>query len=71
MSKGDAQMRWECKSLKLRTTGLFGGKLDEAEMDRLLNEHGPGGWEVATAYDANSGHGESRFVVIVMKRPKA
>jgi hypothetical protein len=33
-------MKWEYKTVKLGSTGLMGGKVDEAQLDRTMNELG-------------------------------
>lgn len=63
-------MRWEYKTLKLRATGWLGGKFDEAELDRAMNELGAQGWELSAAFDTNESGGNTRDVVIIFKRSK-
>jgi len=36
-------MKWEYKTVKLGATGLLGGKVDEAQLDRTMNELGAQG----------------------------
>lgn len=63
-------MRWEYKVFKLAATGFWvGGKLDEARFQEMLNELGREGWELVSAFDTNQGHGTTRDVVSVLKRP--
>ena len=59
------------KTIKLRATGLLGGKLDEAQLDRAMNELGQQGWELTTAFDTNEAYGSTRDVVVLFKRPAA
>lgn len=62
--------RWEYWTLKMDTTGaFFGGKVDEEEVDRRLNEAGADGWELVTAFDTNCNQGASRHMVFTFKRP--
>jgi hypothetical protein len=63
-------MKWEYKTIKVDTTGLAGGKLDEANLDQILNALGDSGWEVVAAFDTNAELGASRHVVAILKRPK-
>ena len=49
----------------------MGGKLDEVEFDRMINELGMQGWELTTAFDTNEGHGSTRDVVAIFKRQKS
>lgn len=62
-------MKWEYKTLKVGTSGFLGGKLDEDKFDKSLNDLGKQGWELVTAFDTNLGHGATRDVVAVFKRP--
>jgi hypothetical protein len=62
-------MKWEYKTIKLRATGLLGGKFDETEFDRLINGLGSEGWELTAAFDTNEGYGNTRDVVAIFKRP--
>ncbi|MBI1381431.1 MAG: DUF4177 domain-containing protein [Planctomycetaceae bacterium] len=64
-------MIWEYKTVKLRTTGFTGGKLDELQLDATLNALGRDGWELAAALDTNEAGGNSRDVVVILKRPQA
>ena len=61
---------WEYKSVALATTGWIGGKLDLTAFDALLNSLGREGWEFVNAFDTNQGHGATRDVVAVFKRPR-
>jgi hypothetical protein len=63
-------MKWEYKSLKLGTKGLFGGKIDEVLLDRMMNELGGQGWELASAFDTEEAAGRTKDVVVIFKRPK-
>ncbi|MET3288780.1 DUF4177 domain-containing protein [Brevibacillus fluminis] len=62
--------KWEYRTVKYLTTGFFGGKLDETEFDKILNEMGEEGWELVSCFDTNQTHGSSREVVSVFKRKK-
>lgn len=62
--------KWEYKTLKIKTHGFFGGKIDEEDLEAQLNEYGEDGWEVVSCFDTNQSEGSSLNVVIVMKRPK-
>jgi len=63
-------MNWEYKTVKLATTGLTGGKLDELKLDALMNQLGAEGWELVSAFDTNQSYGATRDVVVVFKRPR-
>ncbi len=63
-------MKWEYKTIKLKATGITGGKIDEDRLDTLMNELGGQGWELAAAFDTNEGYGSTRDAVVIFKRPK-
>ncbi|HAI10489.1 MAG TPA: DUF4177 domain-containing protein, partial [Phycisphaerales bacterium] len=46
-----------------------GGKVDTHSLNRLLNEYGHQGWEVITAVDTNTSSGQTRDILVIMKRP--
>ena len=62
-------MKWEYKTLKIGTTGLFGGKFDEAKLDQTMNESGGQGWELASAFNTDLAGGGTKDVVLIFKRP--
>ncbi len=62
-------MRWEYKTLKIDTTGFVGGKVDEAAVDRILNDFGRLGWELTALCDTNMYQGETRHLLYTLKRP--
>jgi len=63
-------MKWEYKTIKLKTAGRLGGKLDEEELDRLMNDLGEQGWALAAAFDTNQQPGTTKDAVIIFKRAK-
>jgi hypothetical protein len=63
-------MKWEYKTIKLEATGFMGGKIDEAQLDRRMNELGAQGWELGAAFDTDVSGGGTRDVVVIFKRPK-
>ena len=62
---------WEYKTIKLKTKGFVGGKLNEVELEKRMNEMGRLGWELCGEVDTNSDGGQTREVVIIFKRPLA
>jgi len=64
-------MKWEYKTIKVDTKGFIGGKLDEANLDQMMNALGDDGWELVAAFDTNAEGGVSRHVVCILKRPKS
>lgn len=63
-------MNWEYKTIKIGATGFMGGKVDENELDTLMNTLGSQGWELSAAMDTNSYQGQTRDVLLIFKRPK-
>ena len=63
-------MKWEYRTIKVDTKGFVGGKIDEGNMDQMLNALGDEGWELVAALDTNAEGGVSRHVVGILKRPK-
>ena len=64
-------MRWEYKTLKLPASkGFMGGRFDQDQLDAQLNELGKSGWELVAAFGTALGHGSSREIVAVFKRPR-
>jgi hypothetical protein len=63
-------MKWEYKTVKLKARGLLGGKVDEAQLDAVMNDLGRDGWELAAAFDTSQSYGVTRDVVVIFKKPK-
>jgi hypothetical protein len=63
--------RWEYKTIEIPVEWNWRGeKRDDANaLSRELNALGEQGWELVNAFDLNIGHGASRFVVALLKRP--
>ena len=61
-------MSWEYKTLKLGTKGFLGGKVNEAELEKALNDLGRLDWELVNVFTTNLAQGQSRDVVVVLKR---
>ncbi|WP_270406689.1 DUF4177 domain-containing protein [Paenibacillus timonensis] len=55
--------KWEYKTIKVKTGGFMGGKVDETEFESELNHFGQSGWEVVSCFAARlkSRHGEPRI----------
>jgi len=60
--------RWEYRTLKIDATGFWGGKVDERELDRALNEAGNQGWELVTAVNSQ-GSASTTHLLFTFKRP--
>jgi len=64
-------VNWEYNTIKIGATGFMGGKIDESNLDDIMNELGMQGWELTTAFDTNQSYGQTRDVVAIFKRPIA
>ncbi|WP_152397086.1 DUF4177 domain-containing protein [Paenibacillus guangzhouensis] len=62
--------KWEYRTLKFKTGGFMGGKIDEEEFQEELNRHGDEGWELVSCFDTSQSSGSSRDIVVVFKRKK-
>ncbi len=65
-------MKWEYLTIMMATGGNWfglGGVLDGEAFNAKLNELGEQGWELVSVFDTNMGHGKTRDVVAVFKRP--
>ncbi|MFB4324650.1 DUF4177 domain-containing protein [Priestia sp. BR_2] len=58
----------EYKTLKYKTGGFLGGKVNEEEFEDLLNSYGIDGWELISCFDTSVHQGQSRDIIAVMKR---
>ena len=57
---------WEYKTIKGKTEGWLGGRLDASDLEERLNQAGAEGWElVSTVY------GHSGAIALILKRPIA
>ncbi|WP_106769377.1 DUF4177 domain-containing protein [Paenibacillus faecalis] len=61
-------VQWEYKTVKYQTGGFLGGKVNQADMDELLNQYGYEGWELVSCFDTSQGQGQSRDIIMVFKR---
>lgn len=70
--KGDV-MEYEYKVVQLRE-GLIGGKMSDTKLEKALNEHAKGGWQLKsiTAVDVKGrvGPGGVEGLLITFERPK-
>ncbi|WP_274650890.1 DUF4177 domain-containing protein [Paenibacillus humicola] len=62
--------QWEYRTMKYRTGGFLGGKVNTDDFEVGLNLCGSEGWELVSCFDTNSAQGESRDVIAVFKRKK-
>jgi hypothetical protein len=64
-------MEWEYKTVKVRPQGFFGGIVDEAQLDAVLNGLGRDEWELTTSFATHEGYGRTRDVVLMFKKPRS
>lgn len=60
---------WEYKTLKIKTGGFLGGKVDEKAFEDELNLLGMDGWELVSCFDTSLS-GQTTDVISVFKRRK-
>lgn len=60
--------QWEYKTIKFKTGGFLGGKIDTEELDYELNTYGSEGWELVSSFDTSKNQGESRDIIVIFKR---
>lgn len=60
--------QWSYKTVKYKTGGFLGGKVDEKEFEDLLNSYGYEGWELVSCFDTSVSQGQSRDVIAIFKR---
>lgn len=63
-----APVQWEYRTLKLKLRGLLGGKIDQNELDGILNELGRDGWELVTVFATALYQGRTQDAAMVFKR---
>jgi len=62
-------MKWEYRILKKGTKGFTGGKFDEQELEKEINELGRQEWELVAAFGTSQGYGATREIVLLFKKP--
>lgn len=60
--------QWSYKTVKYKTGGFLGGKVDEEEFEDLLNSYGYEGWELVSCFDTSVSQGQSRDIIAIFKR---
>ncbi|UHG90502.1 DUF4177 domain-containing protein [Spirosoma oryzicola] len=62
--------KFEYRVLDVAAGGFWsgGGKIDVQELTDKLNELGQQGWEVVSSVDLNMAQGQSRSVLVTLKR---
>ncbi len=65
-------MKWEYQTVKFNIAGgwnLSGVDFDVDVVQEFTNRLGSEGWELVSAFPVNSGHGHSKEIVFIFKRP--
>ncbi len=65
-------MKWEYQTVKLNVAGAWnmsGIDFDVDIVQEFANRLGSEGWELNSAFTINAGHGHSKEVVFIFKRP--
>ena len=63
--------RWEHMILDVNVGGFFvGPNLDGDALTARLNELGAEGWEVAATSGMETSQGRTRYLVLILKRPR-
>ncbi len=65
-----APMLWEYNTAKLKLRGFLGGKINQADLDNVLEEAGNQGWELVSIVASNLYQGRTQDAAMVFKRPK-
>lgn len=60
--------RWEYKSVSLKCPGFFKSKLDNEDLEQLLNSLGKLGWELVHVVPL-LGNGYTQSITAILKRP--
>lgn len=62
-------MKWEYKTVKFHTKGLYSVKVDANQIEDCCNKLGQDGWELVTNVVTAGGQGWTSLVVLIFKRP--
>lgn len=60
--------QYEYKVFTYDTKGVFGGKIDQSELESRLNMFGNDGWELVSSTSSNQSYGSSKSLVFIFKR---
>jgi hypothetical protein len=60
--------KFEYKTVFTDAKGVFGGKVDQHEFQKELNELGLQGWELVSTVATAQSYGSTRWVVSILKR---
>ena len=63
--------QWEYMTLRLPTQGRLGSaKIDLQDLADNLNTHGNDGWELVSTESLTGMHGQTMYLLAVLKRPR-
>ena len=63
-----APLQWEYKTVKLKLGGFLGGKIDQNQLDAILEQSGREGWELVTVFATALYQGRTQDAAMVFKR---
>lgn len=63
-----APVQWEYKTVKLKLGGFLGGKIDQSQLDSILEQSGREGWELVTVFATALYQGRTQDAAMVFKR---
>ena len=63
-----APLQWEYKTVKLKLGGFLGGKIDQNQLDTILEQSGREGWELVTVFATALYQGRTQDAAMVFKR---
>jgi hypothetical protein len=64
--------KWEYKTLKFKVGTFWGGvKVNENDFENILNEAGDAGWELVSCLDTSEHQGQSKELIVILKRKKS
>ena len=66
MTTGPVQ--WEYKTVKLTLGGFLGGKINQSQLDAILEQAGLEGWELVTVFATALYQGRTQDAAMVFKR---
>ena len=56
------------KTVNYSTTGFFSPKFDESDFEKFLNKFAKDGWEVVSSAPINEAYGQTKSLVIILKK---
>lgn len=62
--------KYEYKTFRYDTKGLWGGKVETDQFEMALNRFGDDGWKMVSSFTTAQSYGSSRSVICIFKRKK-